>query len=101
MIIAKEKRKTNIAEYILYMWQIEDLVRAYNFDINEIEKEVISKYEQPENIKKEIRYWYISVIEMMTSENIRESGHLQLLNTTISFESTLTSSLINNSPFKL
>ncbi|MFC2121971.1 DUF4924 family protein, partial [Bacteroidota bacterium] len=62
MIIAKEKRYTNIAEYILYMWQIEDIIRAYKFDIDEIEKNIISKYDQPENILKEIRYWYISLI---------------------------------------
>ena len=28
MIIAQKKRKENIAEYLLYMWQIEDLIRA-------------------------------------------------------------------------
>ena len=26
MIIAKEKRENNIAEYLLYMWQVEDLL---------------------------------------------------------------------------
>lgn len=28
MITASQKRKENIAEYLLYMWQIEDLIRA-------------------------------------------------------------------------
>jgi len=28
MIIAQKKRKENIAEYLLYMWQVEDLIRA-------------------------------------------------------------------------
>ena len=28
MYIASQKRKENIAEYLLYMWQIEDLIRA-------------------------------------------------------------------------
>lgn len=83
MIIAKEKRFTNIAEYILYMWQIEDLIRAYNFDFEEIEKNIIAKYDQPADIKEEIKHWYIGLIEMMTSENIIKSGHLQLINTTI------------------
>ena len=27
MLIAREKRKSNVAEYILYMWQVEDLLR--------------------------------------------------------------------------
>ncbi|RKW59613.1 MAG: DUF4924 family protein, partial [Prevotella sp.] len=28
MYIAKQLREKSIAEYILYMWQIEDLIRA-------------------------------------------------------------------------
>ena len=30
MLIAREKKKTNIAEYILYMWQVEAMLRALN-----------------------------------------------------------------------
>ena len=36
MIIARRKRKENIAEYLLYMWQVEDLIRANNFDMDSI-----------------------------------------------------------------
>ena len=28
MITASAKKRENIAEYLLYMWQIEDLIRA-------------------------------------------------------------------------
>ena len=31
MYIAQSKRKENIAEYILYLWQLEDLLRALQF----------------------------------------------------------------------
>ena len=41
MYIASQKRKENIAEYLLYMWQIEDLIRANNMDMNLIEKNII------------------------------------------------------------
>ena len=34
MIIASQKKKENIAEYLLYMWQIEDIIRAYGLDID-------------------------------------------------------------------
>ena len=30
MFISQELRKKNIAEYLLYMWQIEDIIRAYD-----------------------------------------------------------------------
>jgi len=36
MFITQQKKKENIAKYILYMWQIEDVIRAYNFDIESI-----------------------------------------------------------------
>ncbi|WP_347164130.1 DUF4924 family protein, partial [Parabacteroides merdae] len=38
MIIARRKRKENIAEYLLYMWQVEDLIRANNFDMDSIRR---------------------------------------------------------------
>ena len=38
MFISQQRRKENVAEYLLYMWQIEDIIRANNFSIEEIEK---------------------------------------------------------------
>lgn len=78
MIIARKKRKENIAEYLLYMWQIEDLIRANNFDMDSIKRTIISKYDQPEEVKKEIETWYQELIDMMLSEGVREKGHIQL-----------------------
>lgn len=79
MLIAQQKKKENIAEYLLYMWQVEDMIRAYNFDIDSIQQNIIDKFEQPDNVKRQIREWYENLIEMMILENIKESGHLQIL----------------------
>ena len=78
MIIARQKRKENIAEYILYMWHIEDTIRACNFDINTIEKNVISHFDIDVSTKKEMKEWYESLIEMMKNEEITTIGHLQI-----------------------
>lgn len=78
MIIAKQKRKENIAEYLLYMWQVEDLIRANHFDIDSIRRTVISQYDQPDEVKAEIARWYEELIEMMRSEGVMEKGHIQL-----------------------
>lgn len=78
MIIAKQKRKENIAEYLLYMWQVEDLIRANHFDIEAIRATVISRYDQPAEVKEEIARWYEELIEMMISEGVKEKGHIQL-----------------------
>ena len=32
MFVALKLKQTNIAEYLLYMWQIEDLIRANHKD---------------------------------------------------------------------
>ena len=82
MYISAQKRKENIAEYILYMWQVEDLIRAYNLDVEEIDKNVVQRFEQPDHIKREIRNWYEGLINLMKEEGKVESGHLQfVLNT--------------------
>ena len=78
MIIAQKKRKENIAEYLLYMWQVEDLIRANNFDMDSIKRTVISHYEQPEEVKEQIAQWYEEIINMMREEGVMEKGHIQL-----------------------
>lgn len=80
MIIARRKRKENIAEYLLYMWQVEDLIRANNFDMDSIDPPhgCRSRYDQPDDIKEEIAKWYEELIEMMRSEGVMEKGHIQL-----------------------
>ncbi len=78
MYIAQELRKKNIAEYLLYMWQIEDLIRAYGCSLARINKEYISKFEYTDDQKEEMIDWYGNLIRMMNLEGKRESGHLQI-----------------------
>lgn len=83
MLIAQEKRKTNIAEYILYMWQVEDIVRACNFNISLIERDYLSKFNQTGKQLDELKDWYANLILMMHEEGIRENGHLSFLKTLV------------------
>lgn len=78
MYIASQKRKENIAEYLLYMWQIEDLIRANNLDLDKITENIISRYNLEEKQQKELTEWYESLIDMMRRENVQQKGHLQL-----------------------
>lgn len=78
MYIASQKRKENIAEYLLYMWQIEDLIRANDLDLDKIKSNVIDKYQLSEPQIKEMTEWYESLIDMMRRENVQQKGHLQL-----------------------
>ena len=78
MIVARQKRKENIAEYLLYMWQVEDLIRANNFDMDAIRRTVVDRYDQPAEVREEIARWYEELLEMMRSEGVKEKGHIQL-----------------------
>ncbi|MBU8892679.1 MAG: DUF4924 family protein [Bacteroidales bacterium] len=83
MIIARQKKRENIAEYILYMWQIEDLLRAYKLDIEEINKNIVQRFDQPDPVKKEIEDWYAGLIDLLNEEQKTVSGHLQFVQNTI------------------
>ncbi len=96
MLIAREKRITNIAEFILYMWQVEDLIRASGFDIDEIEKNIISRYRQPREILFEIRDWYSGLIQSMQEEGIEKRGHLGFVNSLMNDLSDLHIRLLNH-----
>lgn len=79
MIIASQKRKENIAEYILYMWQIEDLIRANGLDIDKIKENVIDRYQGlSEAQRRDMTEWYEALIDMMRREGVQQSGHLQI-----------------------
>ena len=78
MIIALQKRKENIVEYLLYMWQVEDLIRANQLNIDQIRTTLIDQYDQPEEVRQQIIQWYEELIEMMRSEGVAEQGHIQL-----------------------
>jgi len=82
MIIAREKRRTNVAEYVIYMWQVEDMIRACKLDMQLVRQHIIDKYEVSAEVKKEIEQWYESLIHMMHESGVTERGHLPLtLNT--------------------
>ena len=95
MYIASEKRKSNIAEYILYMWQIEDIIRANGCDIEKIKVSVIDPMTPDPARLQELTQWYESLIDMMRRENVTTSGHLQInrniLNQLVQLHQTLLS----------
>ena len=78
MFISKELRKKNIAEYLLYMWQVEDLLRAYMLSLDTIKEKVVAPYNLPEDKAGELVEWYANLIEMIQIEGVKEHGHLQI-----------------------
>lgn len=78
MYISQQLKQKNIAEYLLYMWQIEDLIRANGFDMERIRKTVIDPYPLSDEQKMEMARWYEDLIQMMHDEGVMEKGHLQI-----------------------
>ena len=79
MFIAKELRKKSIAEYLLYMWQIEDIIRAMGCSLPLIRKAYISKFTVYTDEQKEDEIdWFGNLVRMMNEEGKRDQGHLNI-----------------------
>ena len=78
MFIAQQLRKKNIAEYLLYMWQVEDTIRAFGCSLSRIRREYIARFDYSDEQKEEETDWFGNLIRMMNEEGCRERGHLQI-----------------------
>ena len=99
MYISQELRKRNIAEYLLYMWQVEDIIRAYGCSLARIRREYIDRFDYTDEQKEEMADWYGNLVRMMNSEGCRENGHLQINKIVIQQLSELSAELLASSNF--
>ena len=76
MYIAQSKRNENIAEYILYLWQLEDLLRALQFSPEAIWTQLVAPQEQDETRRHELLLWYVELAGTLCDEEKEEHGHL-------------------------
>ena len=99
MFIAQELRKNSIAEYLLYMWQVEDIIRAYGCSLSRIRKEYIDSFELDEEQKEEELDWWGNLVRMMNQEGCREQGHLQINKIVVQDLTELHAQLLQSSKF--
>lgn len=79
MIIARKLRQQNLAEYLLYMWQVEDILRAFHTDADTIAEQYLSRFQlKDEKTMQEMKQWYADLCRMMHEEGVTEHGHLQI-----------------------
>ncbi|MBQ3233670.1 MAG: DUF4924 family protein [Alistipes sp.] len=77
MLIALQKRKENIAEYILYLWQVEDLLRALQFSPEAIYRTLVDRIEGADEQQKEnIFNWYMQIVDLLHKEGKESQGHI-------------------------
>ena len=68
MYIAKRLKEENIAEYVLYLWQVEDLLRANHLDMDELRTNYLAAFKAEGKAEKELEEWYEGLIRMMREE---------------------------------
>lgn len=78
MFTAKQLREENIAEYLLYMWRLEDIFRACRFDIETVRQRIVDNYPTDEDTKAAMLQWYGDLMDMMRIEGVKEKGHIQI-----------------------
>lgn len=78
MLIANQLKKKNRAEYLLYMWQIEDIIRAYHCDLDELKQHYLSQFNVDDATRRQMETWYGDLCNMMREEGLKEKGHLQI-----------------------
>ena len=99
MYISQELRKSNIAEYLLYMWQIEDTIRAFDCSLSRIRHEYIDRFDYTDEQKEDVTDWFGHLIRMMNEEGCRERGHLQINRVTLQQLVDLHAQLLDSSKF--
>ena len=99
MFIAQELRKNSIAEYLLYMWQVEDIIRAYGCSLSRIRKEYIDSFELDDEKKEEELDWWGNLVRMINQEGCREQGHLQINKIVVQDLTELHAQLLQSSKF--
>ena len=76
MKAAQQLRKDSIAEYLLYMWQIEDMLRACKCDMEVVRQQLLPAFAEADRQQEE--QWLSELCDMMHIEGVMEQGHLQI-----------------------
>lgn len=83
MLIANQKKKENIAEYVLYMFQVETVVRSFDLAIEDIFELYICQMTSIPEAREDVKQWYVEIIEEMKQNDLKEKGHLARVHETM------------------
>jgi len=77
MLVADKKKKESITDYLLFIYQTEDLIRQSQFDIKKIDHYVTSHYSLSAEEREEAKKWYQDIMSTMRQQQLIERGHLE------------------------
>ena len=101
MIIANKLSKTNRAEFLLYLWQVEDIIRANKCNIDVLKENYLSQFHLPDDVMKETENWYSDLCNMVIEEGLQKRGHLQICKGVLQELEELHQNLLNSSKYPL
>ena len=79
MLIAHQKFKENTAEYLLYMFQIEHVIRSFDFDLDVIMDAFVRPTLTDKSFDLQYKDWYSDLIRQMQTQGLQKEGHLDSL----------------------
>ena len=81
------------------MWQVEDIIRAYDCSLTRLRREYIAQFDYTDEQREEMTDWYGDLVRMMNLEGKRERGHLQINQVVMQQLTELNAELIESSKF--
>ncbi|TNE71289.1 MAG: DUF4924 family protein [Bacteroidetes bacterium] len=95
MIPDESRVHENVAEYILLIYQLEDVVRAYDLDLERLKAAYIDPQVADEQERARITKWYSGLIDKLKRSGLQRSGHIPDLNEIMVELSYLHNTMIN------
>jgi hypothetical protein len=94
MSLAAKKLRENISEYIIFLWQMEDLLRAVNFSTEALD-EFIGSYTPDEVAFKSEKKWFVELAGNMRKDGVEQRGHVSEIHELIFELNYLHNTLLN------
>lgn len=99
MFIAQRLQEHNRAEYLLYMWQVEDIIRANDCDLDKLRTNYLCKFQLTDTQRGEMEQWYEHLCNMLREEGKTKSGHLRINRNVVEGLAEIHAQLIGSSKF--
>ena len=99
MLIAQKLQYSSRSEYLLYMWQVEDILRAHHCSIDELREKYLARFDVTSEVRAEMEAWYENLCVMMREEGVTEHRHLQINKNVIEGLAEVHELLIDNAKY--
>jgi len=76
MLIAQKKRAEHIIEFLIYMYNVEDIVRKFGLDENSIVENYVKQIIPNPSFEVQYIEWYTNICQQLKNSGKHSAGHL-------------------------